>query len=236
MLTAAVNGKLKRQVSLWEDEVTSCIFGEMRHLNASSVWRIFRHLAETAHIGDLIRSEEMPDKVEFEFWPKTGLVEPDLMVHFYKRDLSLLHIIVEVKWGAKLSPKCELVRQWGHRPTAEDNWVHLYLVKDVSTGIGEIASSLAISKSKCTDERYSCCDVDTKKRDEISAMNFSTKDWQNHLGCIGWRDVIEATRGVDEIHKGIRIFFEKQGIEVFSGFSQLSDEKLLGENYIFFKQ
>ena len=236
MLTAAVHGKLKRQVKLWEDEVTSCIFGEMKHLNVSSVWSIFRHLAETAHVSDSIWPKEIPDRVEFEFWPKTGPVEPDLIVHFFKRNFPLLHIIVEVKWGAKLSPKCELVRQWGHRLAAEDNWLHLYLVQNVSSGMGEIASSLEIAKSKCTDEKYSCCDVDTQKKDEISAMSFEPKDWENCLGCIGWRDVVEATRGVDGIHEGIRIFFEKQGIEIFSGFSQFSDEKFLEENLIFFKQ
>ena len=240
MLTAAAHGKIKRveKLELWEDEITSCIFGEIKYLKSLEVWNIFRHLAKAAKIEDSIWPKEVPDKVKFDFWPPTGPVEPDLIVHFYKNNLSLLHIIVEVKWEAGLSPKCELVRQWGHRSCDVGNWLHLYLVKNVFSGIGEIHSSLAIAKSKCADNGYSCCDEDkdTKKKVKISGIDFKPEYWEERLGCIGWRDVVEATSGIDVIHKGIRIFFKKQGIEIFSGFSQLPEEKLLGENLIFFKQ
>ena len=240
MLTAAAHGKLKRKIVLHEDEVTSCIFGEMQHLPPDVISKIFSQLTRDAKIKDVKTIEsvfcESPDKVNFEFWPQwqTGVrhVEPDLVVHFSKENSPLLHVIVEVKWGAPLSPPCELIRQWSwSRRDDEAPWIHLYLVKDTATGRAEVESSLLESEERCE-----CCArrARCEDKDEMSLFKgpkFDTAaEWRGRLGCIGWRHVMAASNKVTPRNRtwndGVSMFFAKQGIVPFIGFGWLSKEDL----------
>jgi hypothetical protein len=236
LLTAAAHGKLKRKIVLHEDEVTSCIFGEMQHLPTDVIWKIFSQLTKDAKIKDVKTIEnvfcESPDKVNFEFWPQwqTGVrhVEPDLVVHFSKENSPLLHVIVEVKWGARLFPPCELIRQWNwshSRRNDEAPWMHLYLVKDTAMGRTEIESSLFASKELCKGCAR-CKDKDRKRLYKGSKFD-TLEEWHGRLGCIGWRHVVKDISDIDRAWgSGVSAFFAKQGIVAFTGFELLNKESI----------
>ena len=233
MLTAAAHGKLKRQIDLWEDEITSCILGEMQHLPVQDVWEIFRKLAAYGKIPKDLSHIAHPDEFKFEFWPKwetgSGYVEPDLVVHFYKDRQTILRFIIEVKWNAQLSPPCELVRQWRYRlPDDTATWLHLYLVKKSAQGITEIKDSIRYFERECPDECKACEDKALKKG-LSNGRKFHVSDWETSLGCIGWRHVIASASEVSYMkqawHEGIAAFFVKQGIVPFVGFGWLEDKE-----------
>ena len=234
MLTAAAHGKLKRRLDLYEDEVTSCIFGAMQHLPIGITWKIFKRLFKDAKIHFDFSNSSLPDRVEFEFWPKwatgSGHVEPDLVVHFFNGWQPLFHVITEVKWNATLSPPCELVRQWRHRqPVDTANWIHLYLVKDSAKGWKELNESLLYFDAICPDECFSCEDRN-KKKGLTNGRVFYVYEWNEILGCVGWRHVVNVIRDISRDHddwvKGVSVFFEKQGIVPFIGFTWLYDEDI----------
>jgi hypothetical protein len=234
MLTAAAHGKLKRQLKFWEDEITSCIFGTMQHLPVRMTWEIFGRIAAAAKINKGLFNVILPERFEFEFWPKwatgSGYVEPDLVVHFFKDNQPILHIIVEVKWGAQLSPPCELVRQWRHHlPDDRATWLHLYLVEDSAKGWKEIADSVDFFEDYCPQGCTSCEDKKIKKG-LSNGRKFNVSDWKASLGCIGWRHLVNAICDITQDHgewvEGVSVFFEKQGIVPFIGFEWLQEEKM----------
>lgn len=238
MLTAAAHGKLKRRIVLHEDEVTSCIFGEMQYLPPDMIWQIFNQLTKDAKLKDVKTVEKVfcnfPDKANFEFWPqwKTGVrhVEPDLVIHFSKENSLLLHVLVEVKWGARLFPPCELIRQWNwshSRRNDEAPWIHLYLVKDTAKGHTEVESSLFESEELC--ERCPRCEDNDRRL--YKGPKFDTSaEWQGRLGCVGWRHLMAAVNKIAQKHRrwsdGVSMFFAKQGLVPFIGFGWLSSEDL----------
>ena len=234
MLTAAAYGKLKRRLDFHEDEVTSCIFGAMRHLPVQTTWKIIKRLAVDAKINNDLFNVVSPERLEFEFWPKwatgSGHVEPDLVVHFFKGNQPVLHVIVEVKWGAQLSPPCELVRQWRHHiPDDTETWLHLYLVKDSAKGWKEVTDSLDYFEDYCPQGCAACENKKTKKG-LSNGRNFNVSDWNASLGCVGWRHVVNAICDISQDHdewvNGVSVFFEKQGIVPFIGFAWLQVENI----------
>lgn len=235
MLTAAAHGNLIRKIELYEDEVTSCIFGEMQYLSAMIIWNIFKQLTKDANIkGNKISNafSEIPDSTKFEFWPRWEkddlVVIPDVVIHFYKNTRALFHLLVEVKWNASLSPPCELIRQWSwgySRRTDDAPWLQLYLVKDLAKGRAEVENSLSEIVKNCG-ECTLCEAQERSKRYRGGQFDFS--DWQQSLGCIGWRHVIGAvTKCLGTEHywsKGVSVFFAKQDIVPFIGFGWLNSE------------
>jgi len=239
MLTAAAHGKLKRRIVLHEDEVTSCIFGEMQYLPPDMIWQIFNQLTKDAKLKDVKTVERVfcnfPDKANFEFWPqwKTGVrhVEPDLVVHFSKENSPLLHVLVEVKWDSPLSPPCELIRQWNwsnSRGDDETPWIHLYLVKDTAKGHTEVESSLCDSEEIC--KKCKRCEGKDKIRLYKGPKFDTSAEWQGRLGCVGWRHLMAAINKIGHKHRswsnGVSMFFAKQGLVPFIGFGWLSREDL----------
>jgi len=246
---AAAKGHLTRKVDLREDEVTSCIFGEMKHLPVQTVWAIFNHLATNAKINKDFFDVTAPEWMEFKFWPKwdtaSGHVEPDLVVHFFKDNQPVLHVIVEVKWDAQLSPPCELVRQWRHHlPDDKATWLHLYIVKESAKGWNEIGDSLKYFEENCPQGCESCEDK-KKKKGLSNKREFSVSDWQARLGCIGWRHLVNAVRDDSSANpdwvEGVSAFFKKQGIVPFTGFAftwlnEKDIKYLLSGDNIFFRR
>lgn len=238
MIIAAQKRKIKRKIRLYEDEITSCIFGEMRNLNPKALWRIFGRFVSYSNISEELWPEKEPTKVEFEFWPRIGDVEPDLIIHFYDGDNVFLHIMVEVKWGGKLFPKCELVRQWESRNFIKAPWLHLYLVKRTDSVYKEVSDSFTIAGGNCSQVPCNNCYGKNRK-----VRNILTKkeidDWKKRLGYLSWNDFLTASKELGKLEpdftKGIANFLENQDIISFSGFSWLCREMhLLEENNLHF--
>ena len=227
MLTAAMHGKLKRSIKLWEDEVTSCIFGTLQHYSPIEIVKFFDELVRIAGIKKEDFLYDSTLNVEFTFWPKLGQVEPDLVVSLFYSNKLFLKIILEVKWDSKLSPACELVRQWKWREKSDDiEWLHLYIVKDKASGSKEINSSLVLVENNTECQNYSCYHSDCKKINEVIFSKNEREIWKQSLGCVGWCDVIVVMNTVfknELLSLGTSRFFEKQGISPFSGFQWLSD-------------
>jgi len=230
MITAARHGKL-RNYDLYEDEITSIIFGPMQYFPARDVWEIFRNLSGYAGIN--FWPIKMPESVKMHFWPKTGPVEPDLVIQFYRGEENILNIILEVKWDAPLSPLCELVRQWGHRGDDKSEWIHLYLVKDVAKRHADIQQSLDIALGKeepCAQVRWKCCcDMRIKQKD-ITALKLTPRIWSERLGCVGWRHVLKSMpAGLKntEWQEGAERFLGKHDFAHLTGFDWLNREALV---------
>lgn len=178
----------------------------------------------------------VPDQAMFKFWPEwktaSGYVEPDLVVHFTKGNQPLLNIILEVKWDSPLSPPCELVRQWRyHLPDDTETWLHFYLVKDSANGWNDITDSLKYFAEDCP---AGCTNCDDKlvKKGLSNGRKFKVSDWNERLGCIGWRHLVNAVRdnpqGHPEWGKGVPVFFQWQGIVPFTGFTSLLPKENIG--------
>lgn len=229
MIIAAQRNHLKRKIKFHEDEITSCVFGELRHLSPDILWRLFHRLVSSADISEKFWPQKNPTKVEFEFWPKTVNVYPDLIVHFYDENGILLNILIEIKWEAKLFPKCELVRQWQSRKSKDSSWLHLYVVKKIDTGQKEISDSLLIAKGNCNLVPCNQCQEEEKYTYGLKAGLIS---WKNRLGCLSWHSLVAALKSEGErliFVKGIERFLNNQGINTFTGFSWLKRESLIFE-------
>ena len=94
----------KGREKIWEDEVTSCVFGSLRFLDPQQAWRICLGL-----FGDQVRqfvllSDKGVKELDIWLWPKfwkeIGFVEPDVLIVANGHDGSVSTILVEVKWGA----------------------------------------------------------------------------------------------------------------------------------------
>jgi hypothetical protein len=229
MLIAAAKKKLKRQTHLWEDEVTSCVFGEMRHLPASDIWAFFSRLVPTGNRAAINWPDDTPDNAEFHFW-RRGKVEPDLCVDFFRSGVHQASLLIEIKWDASLSPKCELVRQWNDWRHKEIPTVHLYLVKDNSSGRGEIQQSLELLESQCASLENPCCQEYDHKRAEVKAVKPLLPYWKNRLHCLGWRDLVSLEKDMGGLGpvgrqwaKELNAFLQRYGLERFRGFDWLAE-------------
>lgn len=228
MLTAALNKKIKRRISLWEDEVTSIVFGEMRHLPTSDIWIFFTRLIPTAQRIAINWPDDIPDKAKFRFWDRNK-VEPDLSIDFFRTGEHIASLLIEIKWNSKLSPKCELVRQWADWPHKSIPTMHFYLVKDRASGQKEVNQSFQIAREQCESFDNPCCKDGDFRRTQISKVMPTFKAWQKCLLCIGWRDLLYQDKGLSssaqEWAKGVSAFLKSQGLETFSGFHWLSDSQ-----------
>jgi hypothetical protein len=227
MLIAALKKKLKRQVHLWEDEVTSIVFGEMRYLPPADIYSVFSRLIPAEKRLALNWLSELPDRAEFHFWRRRK-VEPDLNIDFYLKGQHVASILMEVKWDAGLSPKCELIRQWNDWPHIDIPTIHLYLVKDRAAGLAEIEQSVAIYDNFCMSREGNCCPEDDRKRAEIERAKRLLPGWKRHLHCIGWRDLVSLPKDLSHLSRfgqewarGVNAFLKTHGLESFQGFDWL---------------
>jgi hypothetical protein len=223
MITSALKSKLKRKISFYEDEITSCIFGEMKHIDPNIIWKIFRRLIISTGIQSDYWNDYVPTNVQFKFWNRNNNVEPDIILHFFKDDKIYLNIIIEVKWKSPIFPKCELVRQWNNRNIIDSsNWLHFYLVKNKAVGFRDITNSLSIAKDQCNSKRHcSMCECGIR----IFKEKYYVDDWENRLCCISWNDISYAVNAVrsdaPDFSIGIVNFLEKQGVNIFTGYSTI---------------
>lgn len=246
MLDAASKNKLRihinnerRKSGLLEDEFTSTIFGPLAYMSAEDVWLILRNIAVYSGIpNDLIQFTK-PYSFAVKFWPKqrkearniSFQVEPDLVFNFHFSDGSKCNFLLEMKYGADLSPDCELIRQWSTRPDPENTWYHIYIGRPISCGKSDIKKSLEILENCCGDNELTCCDKSPHKFPLPLNPIKTTADWRSWLRTLSWNHMHEVARSMartgksDNIKRwggGVSAFLEKHGFVPFVGFEWLS--------------
>jgi len=241
MLVAATRSKLKRKTDLWEDEVTSIIFGPLIDMPAKDVWHFLRRMAIDAGIESNMLPLMVPVGLSLQFWPRHRQVEseivlniePDVVFNFVMPDGSNFNVMLEIKWEkGKLTPRCELVRQWLTRPACQENWVHIYLVPSEANGSKDIKESVFILRSSCEDNSLNCCQKNPYRYNPPQNPNRESLLWQRCLGAISWRHVQQETQRIsvsaaDTVlgrwAKGVMLFLERQDYTPFIGFSWLAE-------------
>jgi len=223
MIQAALHKKIRpKRRDYVEDEYTSCVFGEISHYPVEKIWNFFStlHLCKTAK-EDI--NHNIPKAVEFRFWPNFNNVEPDLVVDFYadtERKKCLLHIIIEVKWNATLSPDCELIRQWCNRDCQDEVWHHIYLTKTKSSGRQGISQTTKIIANSCNSDCKKCTNENHK--DDLHKYNArDMKELENNLYCVTWTDIAQCAD--KNGFTGVSCFLSAHGIDHFVGFKWLNE-------------
>ncbi|MCX5831362.1 MAG: hypothetical protein NT140_05675 [Deltaproteobacteria bacterium] len=243
MLIAATKHKLRlKKTGLIEDEVTSTIFGPIVDMPGGAAWNIIKGLSKASGISKELLSDSPVDKVEANFWPdfyKNVLDEyrihviPDVYFHFSFQDGTSCNVLLEVKWGQALGPRCELVRQWTTRPRSAEEWIHLYLATWEGRGKSERDNSIEILRKGCDEFSLKCYSPNEPKFVFPQLPNKEANIWKNRLGVIGWRHVqklaTEMTRNdYPEATKrwanGVKCFLEYHGYIPFIGFDWLQEE------------
>ena len=107
-------GRKRRGAKVFEDEMTSCVFGPLRFMEADQAWACCLLLG-TCQEKFL---DSTPTRVDIRFWPKfpsdgiqSRYVEPDVHVLAWRDDDMIATIVVETKWGSSLGDR-QLVNQW----------------------------------------------------------------------------------------------------------------------------
>ena len=141
MLHALIHKK-SRDRMLFEDEITSCIFGPLRFMTPSMAWR---YLCVLFGDPEQLRCIE-PTRVDVELWPQWhtadgGRVEPDVYITALREEDTVATIIVEVKQvdRMKRSPSIDrdalshqLSKQWGSPDFClTDHSLHVFLGHDL---------------------------------------------------------------------------------------------------------
>lgn len=216
MLIAAKHKK-DHHFKLWEDEITSCVFGPLSFFDVGEVWTLFR--AWLPFSPDLWPSDT-PTGVSISFWEKRDRFEPDILFRFTRQGEPLLTVMFEVKWEACQSGERQLVNQWAALGASErKRALHVYLVKDTAKGREEVEESL---KEKA---------------------DFPKKEWQERLACVGWRDLIQVLRfdlptcgpSMTLWAGSVQSFLQRRGLTTFTGFEWLTKVIELPEKEVFWK-
>lgn len=104
----------RRGAKVFEDEMTSCVFGPLRFMEAGQTWACCLLLGGFQEKF----SDDTPTRVDVRFWPKfpkdgsqSRYVEPDVHVLAWRDDDLIGTIVVETKWGSSLGDR-QLVDQW----------------------------------------------------------------------------------------------------------------------------
>lgn len=220
---AWISGKGRGKI--WEDEVTSCVFGPLRFLDPQQAWRICLGL-----FGDQVRqciqlSAEDVKEVCVRFWPRfttdSGYVEPDMHIVAKGRDGTVSTILVEVKWEDRLKVD-QLLRQWRYlslpceeTPDADQlrkQSMHVFLYKG--------------RKGRFVDR-------------EVFERQKQTKEWgevpeRQRLIAISWHDLARHAdalqlSGMASVWKqDLLRFLDTQGIGVFHGFRSICSTSRIG--------
>ena len=144
MLHALIHKKSKGR-KLFEDEITSCIFGPLRFMAPDMAWRsllvLFDHPAQLKDVA--------PTCVDVQLWPQWrrtaegGRVEPDVYIVARTEEDEVATIIVEVKTVKRSSINRDHIRdqlrkQWESPDfcRTKDHSVHVFLGPDLLDEVG----------------------------------------------------------------------------------------------------
>ena len=96
-----------------EDLMTSNIFQNLSYLSYEVGLKLLIDAAIDKTGASLLKIQHGPVKeVEFEFWPRLGNSEPDVLIHLQHYDGSKSHILIEAKLHSGLSGEYQLDREW----------------------------------------------------------------------------------------------------------------------------
>ncbi len=260
MLDAASKNKLRihinsehRKNGLLEDEFTSTIFGPLAYMSAEDAWFILRNIAVYSGISSDLIQFTKPYSFAVNFWPKqrkearkiSFQVEPDLVLSFIFSDGSKCSFLLEMKYGdhARLTPDCELIRQWSTRPDPESTWYHIYIGRPISYGRRDLKKSAEILENCCSNNELTCCDKNPHKFPIPLNPIMTTTDWRRWLRALSWNHIHEIAGSMartgksDNIKRwgsGVSAFLEKHDFVPFVGFEWLSDDSfsLLDEKFV----
>lgn len=237
MLDAAAKNKLRLKNSgLIEDEITSTIFGPIAYMKPDEAWEIIKSIAINANILEDNIPNENPNSFDIEFWPKhKNNIQPDIACCFRFVGKASCNILIEIKWGAHLSPRCELVRQWLTRPVPHEKWIHIHIVPKVTQGIQDIVRSIIILKGDCKAIECEDCTVDSPMYNRPVHPKKEAAAWKDCLGSIAWNNIQHIAKKHSESCKstkilrrwggGVHKFLEKYGYIAFIGFRWLAEKK-----------
>ena len=210
---AWVSGKGRGKI--WEDEVTSCVFGSLRFLDPQQAWKICLGL-----FGDQVRqcvqlSDKDVKEVDIRLWPKfrkeNGYVEPDVHIVAKGHDGSVSTILVEVKWEDRLGVD-QLLRQWC--------WLSLPCEETPDADrLRKQSMHVFLYKGRFVDR-------------EVFERQKQTKKWgkdaeRQRLVAISWHDLARHAdalqlSGMASVWKqDLLRFLDTQGIGVFHGFQNM---------------
>lgn len=205
---SAAKHRKDRHLKLFEDEITSIVFGPLIYMSPEDVWGLFR---EWLPFKTDLWPSGISNSMELSFWPNIateGRIEPDMLLRFKRNGELLLTILIEIKWDSPISSHDELLKQWEALGDKEKKSAfHIYLVKNTGRGNREVARSLENS------------------RDET---------WRERLVCIGWRSLIETLqfenqkfgRTINLWAEGIIAFLGRRGQTTFTGFKWLEGKSV----------
>jgi len=245
MLIAAQKGKIRRELGLWEDELTSIIFGPLTLLNLQgAVWTFFETLLKTIspnhpYINDLAALSSKKNNAKILFWPiikeelsTTSIrqyVEPDLIIRASGDTDTPLNILVEFKWGAELQPPCELINQWAHKGRYEEKWLHFYVTESIHKSISGTKNSIKLVNGFIKGTA-TCCEAHRAiNRKELQNLISDIPTWENALIPCSWCHIRETVTSLaTPQNEAISIwadsvdsFLGKLGVASFTGFSFL---------------
>lgn len=255
MLIAAENNKLKRKkVKFWEDEITSIVFGPLQIISAISahcVLEVVLKIARDAGINENILPKSKAVNVIVKFWQKMlNNIEPDVVFCFDMLDDVTFNVMVEIKWGAPLTPSCELIRQWLNREPVgtTNNWIHIYLLPSEIRGQHDIQSSIDILRRGCEPQGMNCYNnCNGTKFNRPQDANEISLDWDSRLGTISWNKfhkIMTTTRSelvaINQWAQGVNYFLCNQGYIPFIGFTWLQEDQYflidnISDKFIFSK-
>ena len=208
----------KRRVAIWEDEVTSCVFGSLRFLEPQQAWRICVGL-----FGDRVgQCIQLPvddvTKVDVRLWPhfktRSRFIEPDVHIVARGHDGSVATILVEVKWGSPLRDD-QLLQQW--------RWLSLSDQETPGTKtLRKQTMHVFLYRGRFKDRESFECQKETAKVKEIGWGENGER-----LVAISWHDLARYADGLEllgaasEWQRDLLRFLESQGIVAFQGFQDL---------------
>lgn len=207
MLHHALHKKLSSQsLVLYEDEVTSTVFGPLAFMPSNIAWGILNSLFPFQDIS--LDMERLSHSVRF--WPRYsyegGSVSPDIEISFAIANVVVRQLAIEVKWqsgasnpsgkiGEQLARQVLALRHGSGRLSSRTD--HIYLVRHVSDAIEEIeAARRILSRTEVSIELVTWrrirewCQGPTSKRVSIEGQ---------------WAVAVDA-------------FLDRCGVPVFSGF------------------
>ena len=196
---------------LFEDELTSCVFGPLRYMEPSHAWDSCLMLF--GNPSWLQNLELRPTCVDVRFWPRfprddgtRSYVEPDVHIVAWNGNALLGTILVETKWNSPLGND-QLLEQW---------------------------RLIAVDGHECEDIRRCTVHVllsDRPFRDmeSIEQQRLDAREerigWNNRLSVMSWFQVAAQLSAEQSQHRPVEVwrndlvgFLSSRGIVAFDGF------------------
>ncbi|MEX3773013.1 hypothetical protein [Pseudomonas sp. MYb118] len=178
-----------------EDEITSTLMGPLAFLSPAAIATFWGAVVRHRNPEHAFPTGA-PTHAEMEFWPRSGRIEPDLLVTLTWGAQTQI-LLVEFKWRAPLSGDDQLHIQWEkyldkHR---RDHALHLFIGLDTS------AASNALNHRDCWKGKL---------------IMRSWFDILDAIAAIPTGPGLELQRWIDQVRKCLKLM----AVEPFNGFEK----------------